>query len=327
VSRLKRYAIGVPLAALGGAGVAMYTSGEPDKSLYGPSEEGGPSLAMRYLSAYHEGKRPMNDPQYPRQKFGGVKTAVWGSRPLSAMPGVLQGFADLLFGGAGKVRKTVSNLDPDTMKPFTAGAQRAMLRAAEAGAKPAVSIVEEAVEQVAPWKRLGMVAAPLAAGVVGLELLDPLSDVIKPVATSAGERMSEQLGIAHSFDDTMWKGIDTLATQGAKELVSGLSGGLQTGAAMGMGALRPSLDVAGMIKTDPVLSQADRSQQQLIHDSYGAMQRVAPSLSAEPFVAKNFLRDVFVTGSGPDHATLSSLAKSEKTIQETRYPTRSRKSK
>jgi hypothetical protein len=159
------------------------------------------------------------------------------------------------------------------------------------------------------------VGLPLVGGIAAMELLDPLSDVLSPVATAAGERMSQGLGLSPTpMEQTFQKGIDALAVQGAKELATGLAGGVAAGGRAGLGLMRRPASFETMVQGDPVLSQAPRAQVPLLHQSYQAMQRVAPRLSQEPFVAKNFLRDVMVTNTGPDHATLSSLARSEQTI-------------
>ena len=290
---LKRMAAVLPLAMLGGAGVGVYTSGEPNFTLYRPSADGGPSLAMKYLNSYREGMRPMTQaPEgYGTGKFGGVKMAGFGQRGL----GILESVGDLLGGMRGPVTRTIK----------TTGAPGA-----------STQVIRETVEQAAPlWKRLAGVGVPLVGGAIALEALDPLSDVLKPVATSAGERMSENLGLAPTpWEQTIQKGIDALAVSGAKELTSGMAAGVGAGARAGVGLMSRPASFETMVQGDPILSQAPSTQLPLLQQSYQAMQRVAPQLSQEPFVTKNFLRDIMVTDTGPDHATLSSLARSEQTI-------------
>ncbi len=185
----------------------------------------------------------------------------------------------------------------------------------------AVDTVRNAVDGAAGSSGVLGLGVPLVAGVAAMELLDPISDVFSPVATAAGERLSEGMGLAPDpWDQTWRKGIDALVGQGAKELAQGVSRGAQQGAYSGFQAMRPTPDITPMIKSDPVLSQADREQRQLLQNSYDTLQRVAPNLSRENFVVRNFLRDVHVTGSGPDHATLSSFAQSEKAIREANSP-------
>ena len=165
-----------------------------------------------------------------------------------------------------------------------------------------------------PDKMLG-VGLPLVGGVAAMELLDPISEVFKPMATDAGERMSAGLGLAETpWEQMAQKGLDSIAYHGAKELAAGMAAGVGAGGQAGLGLLRRPASFATMVQGDPVLSQAPRAQHPLLEQSYQAMQRVAPQLSQEPFVTKNFLRDIMVTNQGPDHATLSSLARSEQTI-------------
>ena len=296
----------LPMSVLGGAGLAMYTSGEPYASLYQPTPEGKPSLAMQYLNAYREGMRPMTQAAqgYGTGKFGGVK--------LAAMPqqakGLMDVFGDLLGGLAGPVARG--------SRKITDAAELARM-----GFGPGVGeATQEVVKHQWPlWKRLLGVGAPLAAGAVALEALDPISDVLKPVATSAGERMSEGLGLAPDpWQQTLQQGIDALAVEGAQELARGIAGGVGAAGRAGLNALRRPTSFDAMISSDPVLMQAPPEQMPLLQQSYDAMQRVAPRLSQEPFVTKNFLRDIMVTNQGPDHATLSSLARSEQTIAEAR---------
>ena len=70
-----------------------------------------------------------------------------------------------------------------------------------------------------------------------------------------------------------------------------------------------------LVDTDPILGMATPDQQELMQSAYQSMQRVSPTIAADPFATKNYLREVMVTGNGPDHATLGNLAKSEESIR------------
>jgi hypothetical protein len=252
---------------------------------------------------------------YGMGKFGGVKLAreKRSNRLLNALSNML----DIGAPAAHDLITQTKKIPRYVSKNIGTAADPKMVQ----------QLAEETIEQTkhlrpgaaTGWRRAMQVGAPLAIGAAGLELMEPISEVFSPVAQAAGERLSEGMGLSPDpMQQTLQKGIDALAQQGAKEIASGLAIGAGAGMRAGLGALRRPARFETMLQTDPVLMQAPPEQMPLLQQSYQALQRVAPRLSQEPFVVKNYLRDIMVTNQGPDHATLSSLARSEQTISEAR---------
>lgn len=79
--------------------------------------------------------------------------------------------------------------------------------------------------------------------------------------------------------------------------------------------LRPLQDrTYSEIQSDPILAKADPT---IIESSYNTMRRIAPTLAADPNAARAFLRNTALYGTGPDYATLKTLADTESSVART----------
>lgn len=71
--------------------------------------------------------------------------------------------------------------------------------------------------------------------------------------------------------------------------------------------------VETLMRTDDIIKKADKT---LIYSAYETMKSVAPTLSKDINAVRSFLREVAMTGTGPDYNTIRQLADTEKTIKQ-----------
>lgn len=152
-------------------------------------------------------------------------------------------------------------------------------------------------------------------GIVGDTMLD--SVVAPGLAERSKARAQAQIKSETSLFDR--SGFDEAAV---KSLAQSLGGGLGDGLTMGGGAMlgagatlarSPMYDrlFSQIVGQDNLLSRATPDEMTLLKDAYASMQRAAPTLSQDVFAVRNFLREVYSTGNGPDYTTISNLARAE----------------
>jgi hypothetical protein len=157
-----------------------------------------------------------------------------------------------------------------------------------------------------------------AAGVVGDTMLDSV------VAPGLAERSKMRAQDDMNASKSVFERADFGAVA-AKSLAQSLGGGLGEGitgvggSAIGAGmsvTMSPMYDriFTQLVNQDPIMSRATPDELKMLRDAYQSMQRAAPTLARDTFAAKNFLREVFSTGNGPDYATISNLARSEEAL-------------
>lgn len=166
-------------------------------------------------------------------------------------------------------------------------------------------------------KNIGAIAAGGAALGIGAAAADPLYDMAQPFIEAKGYELARDNTDIWTRAKMDQVAAESFAKTLGSEAATGLTSLLGAGADVAQ-APRSSHynDLFGhLVDTDPIIGMATPEQQQLLGSAYQSMQKVAPTIAADPFATKNFLREVMVTNNGPDHATLGNLAKSEESIR------------
>lgn len=68
------------------------------------------------------------------------------------------------------------------------------------------------------------------------------------------------------------------------------------------------------IDRDPVLSQADQQDLDMLRRAFKSMVRFAPQVATDEFAVSNFLREAMMAANGPDYATLGNLARVNRSL-------------
>lgn len=76
--------------------------------------------------------------------------------------------------------------------------------------------------------------------------------------------------------------------------------------------------VEDLILNDPILQNATPEQADLLIQAYNSFAQTAPTMMSDPFAARNALREVMITGNGPDYATLKNMAEGERALNNRR---------
>lgn len=151
---------------------------------------------------------------------------------------------------------------------------------------------------------------------------------IKSVARSAANAVKKSLPPEPGFWSASGEAMVGGLSKGIGSALGGSLVGLMAhGIGTGVDALRDHfmLDpkrkalVDTLVRTDPVLSDAvDRSpdSKAIIRESYGTMERFAPTLSLDINAVRSFLREAVLGGSGVNYATIKNLVDTEKSIAE-----------
>lgn len=151
---------------------------------------------------------------------------------------------------------------------------------------------------------------------------------IKAVARSAANAVKKGLPPAPGFWESSGDALVGGLSKGIGSALGGSLVGLMAhGIGTGVDALRDHfmLDpkrkalVDTLVRTDPVLSDAVErhpDSKVLIRESYGTMERFAPTLSLDINAVRSFLREAVLGGSGVNYATIKNLVDTEKSIAE-----------
>ena len=151
---------------------------------------------------------------------------------------------------------------------------------------------------------------------------------IKAVARSAANAVKKNLPPDPGFWAASGEAMVGGLSKGIGSALGGSLVGLMAhGIGTGVDALRDHfmLDpkrkalVDTLVRTDPVLSDAVErhpDSKSLIRESYGTMERFAPTLSLDINAVRSFLREAVLGGSGVNYATIKNLVDTEKSIAE-----------
>lgn len=109
--------------------------------------------------------------------------------------------------------------------------------------------------------------------------------------------------------------LQSAASSFGSELGKALAGSV-SGLAGSMVGL-PSAIVSGdivkeLMKEDDIIGKAKES---LLRSAYETMKKVAPTLAKDKNAVRSFLREVALSGTGPDYNTIKALADAEKTLK------------
>lgn len=158
-------------------------------------------------------------------------------------------------------------------------------------------------------------AALIGGGVVAGSLADNAAEMFAPTIEAQGT------GFARSHTSLFDRAkMDQVAAESfAKEMgsqaaqgISGLFGQAVNSGIDSVNETRQQGRVRQMITEDPILSRATKEEAGLMLDAYNTALNTGPTIMANPYAARNFLREVLVTGNGPDHASLKAIAESER---------------
>lgn len=284
-------------AALGTMGTAAYNADVDQRAL---------GTAPRTLSAYHEGSSPMSTPMTGWNEYmtpsAQLKKEAMTNQEKTAM------YRDALFGKtAGRLGETISKAVGGVSTPLT--------HLGRATAQQFASDSPEALQAARDYllPALGVGVAGVGAGMV----LDPLEEYLSPALGVAGSDFSRQHQSIYQRADMDTVAARAFAETMGEEAAKGLSGLM--GGALDQGKQvvqqRRNMDnVHSMITNDPILSKATPEEKQLLQGAYQTASQVGPNAMAHPYAARNFLREVMVTGNGPDVATLKNLADTERAL-------------
>ncbi len=297
----------LPFSLALSGGTALYSANLPEQ-FYGV-ESPEDSLGYQLLHAYDKGQERMTaSPKYGSFKFGSAKS------PTTVKNAAAFGkYVSSLMGGVGDIFKS---------RGSRAGAQEALTALRGAGTKidpKTLAMAEGALAEAASTsKALPYAVGGLATLGAGAAIADPLFDIAQPYIDAKGYEL------ARRNTDIMTRAkMDQLAAESfaktlGSEAAMGLTGllGGTVDAATAIPRQRQYGDLfSHLLDTDPIIGMATPEQQALMGSAYESMQKVAPTIASDPFATKNYLREVMVTGNGPDHATLGNLAKSEESIR------------
>jgi len=160
-------------------------------------------------------------------------------------------------------------------------------------------------------------------GGYGMFLLDRvLSPLIGHGPFSVGEALSYTLSKKLFPLEKRIKLPDIMAESAAKQFAGELGKNLANVAAHGVsGLVGSALSSSGKAiieqikKTDPIIASADNK---LLQSAYNTMASVAPTLSKDINAVRSFLREVAMSGTGPDYGTIKQLADAERTIKQSK---------
>ena len=85
--------------------------------------------------------------------------------------------------------------------------------------------------------------------------------------------------------------------------------------AMGLpNARQQNKSFTNLMQSDEYLTEASKAEKDMLSRAFQTMRRFAPELASDEFAVKNYLRESLMASNGPDYATISNLARSNRDI-------------
>ena len=175
-------------------------------------------------------------------------------------------------------------------------------------------------EEYVDPKKVGLTGLGLVgAGALGVGYNTMTTDADNPIQRKIHKNvfgLEDRIDAEEEFLKGLAQGGGRESSRAMVGAIEALTSNALSGASAMPRAVKQHRTFQDAMATDELLQEANPEERAMLGRAYNSMKKFAPELAADEFATKNYLRESLMAASGPDYATISALAKTNRDVTE-----------